>query len=145
MSVKRTDLSVLLCLVFLLFSEIGWGNQGIGKALDQAMKSRATSPIEEVIANFQAAAGETTSHRQKANVLGLLADFLMEKQEWNKAIEIDEKIIAEGPETDKTGAYYGAAQAYLMLNQPEQARAMCAALKANSPDTTRNQRRSRDT
>ena len=123
------------CLTFLLFVNPGWGAQSIGKALDEAMKSQQTLPIEEVIQLFQNAIEKTTNPGQKRNVLGLLADFLMEKHEWNKAVEVDERIIKEGTSLDRAGAYYNMAHAYLLLNQPEKAKAVCAELKANNPDS----------
>ena len=83
-------------MALLFFAGPSWGGQGVGKALDEAMKSRATMPVDEVIQQFQNAAEQTLNPGQKGNVLGLLADFLMEKREWYKAIEIDERILKEG-------------------------------------------------
>ncbi len=125
-----------LCLAFLVFIETGWCGQGVGKALDEALKSRATGTVEEVTQQFQKAAEQSPNPGQKGSVLSLLAEFLMEKQEWTKAIEVYERILTEGAEGDKAGGYYGAAQAYLMLNQPEKAKAICAELKANCPNNT---------
>lgn len=121
-------------LVILLFSEIGWGNQNIGMALDEAMKSRSIGTIEEVTQQFQQAVEKTGNPQQKASVLSLMADYLMEKQEWGKTIEVYERILTEGTENDKPGAYYGAAEAYLMLNQPEKAKAICVLLKTKYPN-----------
>lgn len=114
----------------------GWGAQGVGKALDEAMKSRGTGTVEEVSQQYQKAAEQTDNPGQRANVWSLLADYLMENHEWEKAIEVFDRILTEGTVADRPGAYYGAAQAYLMLNQPEKARAICAELKANHPNST---------
>lgn len=125
-----------LCLALLVTIETGWCGQGVGKALDEALKSRVAGSLEEVTQQFQKAVEQTNNPGQKGSVLSFLAEYLMEKQEWAKAIEVYERILTEGAEGDKAGAYYGAAQAYLMLNQPEKAKAICAELKANSPNNT---------
>lgn len=136
MAIRRFKLNIALSLAFLSFTLIAWGNQGIGKALSEAMQKRATGTVEEVIQQFQKAVEQTTNPAQKASVLSVLAEFLMEKQEWGKAIEVYERILTEGTDGDKPGAYYGSAQAWLMLNQPEKAKAICAELKANYPENT---------
>lgn len=125
-----------LCLVLFLFAVPSWGEQGVGKAFEDALKIRAAGTVEEVTQQFQKAIEQTTNPAQKASILTLLAEYLMEKQEWAKVIEVYKRILTEGAEIDKAGAYYGAAQAYLMLNQPEKAKAICAELKANYPNNT---------
>ncbi|MBF0500413.1 MAG: hypothetical protein HQM09_09790 [Candidatus Riflebacteria bacterium] len=123
-------------LAFLFFVTPGSGSQDIGKSVDEAMKSRATGTVEEVTKMFQDATELTSNPHLKASILTLLADFLMEKREWAKAIEVNDTILAEGKDIDKPAAYYSSAQAYLMLNQPIKAKAICAELKAKFPDNT---------
>jgi len=125
-----------LCLALLVTIETGWCGQGVGKALEEALKSRVTGSVEEVTQHFQKAVEQTGNPAQKASVLFFLAEYQMEKQEWAKAIETYERILIEGTESDKGGAFYGAAQAYLMLDQPEKAKAICAELKASCPGNT---------
>ncbi|MEW5992925.1 MAG: hypothetical protein AB1744_00830 [Candidatus Zixiibacteriota bacterium] len=99
--------------------------------MNEALQSRATGTVEEVTQLFQKAAAQSGNPGQRASVLSLLAEFLMEKQEWNKALATYESILSEGSSTDKPAALYGAAQACLLLNQPEQAKAHIAALKVD--------------
>jgi len=103
----------VLCLAILSFVEVGWCGPNLGQILDQAMKSRNTGTIEEVIQHFQDAYNQTTNPLQKASVLFILAEFLMDKQEFQKATEVYEDILKTGSASDKGGALYGLAQAYL--------------------------------
>ncbi|MBF0544262.1 MAG: hypothetical protein HQM08_07510 [Candidatus Riflebacteria bacterium] len=125
-----------LGLIFLFLLQPGWGAQDVGKALEEAMKLRETDNVEEVTKLFQYAVEQTTNPHQKASILSLLADFLMEKQEWEKANEVNKRILIEGPDIFKPVAYYESAQAFLMLNQPEKAKAICQELKAKFPDNS---------
>lgn len=120
-------------LFFFSFIKAGWCNKTVGQALDDAMKSRATCTVEEVISHFQNVSDQTDNPGQKASVLFLLAEFLMEKQEWAKAAKVYEKILATDYSCDMGGAFYGLAQTYMMRNQPEEAQAVCARLSANCP------------
>ena len=125
----------LMGLAFLFLSVTGWGAQNIGKALDVALKSRENASIPEVIHHFQRAVECTSNPVQKASVRFFLAEFLMEKREWGLATGVYAKIMSEGADDDKARAYYGAAQAYMSLNQPNKAKALCAELKAKFPNS----------
>jgi len=129
---KRTRGFVVLAFLFLAVT--GWGAQNIGKALDEALKSRESGSVAEVINRFQRAVEFTSNPMQKASVRFFLAEFLMEKREWKSAIGVYTKIMSEGADDDKARAYYGAAQAYMSLNQPNKAKALCAELKAKFPN-----------
>jgi hypothetical protein len=126
----------VLCLLFLFFAKPVYSGQGVGKALEEALKSRASHPIEDVGQQFQIAIEQTNSPAQKAAILFFLADFLMEKQEWNQAIEVYERILREGTKLDKPCALYGEAQAYLMMGRTEEVSAICTDIKTNYPDNT---------
>ncbi len=131
---KRLLVLGVLGLLFLFFVKSACSGQGVGRALEDALKSRATGSVEEVTRQFQIAAEKATSLEQRDSVLSFLADFLMTKQEWSRAIYVYERVLADG--AAKPWAYYGAAHAYLMLNQQERAKTICANLKANHPNNT---------
>ncbi|MBF0500090.1 MAG: tetratricopeptide repeat protein [Candidatus Riflebacteria bacterium] len=125
----------ILALALLFIVKPGWGTQGVEKALDEALRSQTTRPVEEVTQKFLIAADQITNPEYKASILALLAEFLMKKQEWARAIEVFKKILAEGATAEEVTAHYSMAQAYLMLNQPEIAKSICAELIANHPNS----------
>lgn len=122
-----------VAVAMVLYGVAACGAQGVGGALEDAMKSRSTGSIEEVTAKFQAAAGQTSDLTQKGFVLTALAEFLMEKEEWLSAAGAYQQVMREGAECNIPGACYGAAQAYMMLDQQENARELCKILKARYP------------
>lgn len=136
MSAKRSLKCWLLCLFLLFFAKAGWCNKDLGKALVEAMQIRATGTVEEVISHFQNVSDQTINPRQKASVLFLLAEFLMQKQEWAKAAEIYETILATDYSSDMGGAFYGLAQTYMMRNQPSKAKEVCDRLTANCSESS---------
>ncbi|MBF0408079.1 MAG: tetratricopeptide repeat protein [Candidatus Riflebacteria bacterium] len=97
------------------------------------MKCRNSGTVNEVSKLFNNAVAVTDNPHQKACILSLLADFLMEKQEWEKAIDVNEKILTDGPDVFRPTAYYENSQAYFMLNKPDKANALCTELNENYP------------
>jgi|GEM_PF-2101722 len=130
---KSLAVTIIFGSIFLHFVSPGFGSPFIGKTFNDALKSRDSDPIEEVITKFEIAAGQAENRRETAAVLLLLAEFLMEKQEWARAAEVYEQIMVEGAASNVPEACYGAAHAYLLLNQPEKAKVLCNEFKANHP------------
>jgi len=107
--------------------------QGGGRAFEDAIRSRATGSVEDVTAKFMDAAGQTADKTQKGFVLSALAEYLMEKERWEAAADVYQKVMREGADSNIPGACYGAAQAWLMLGNHENARELCRILKAKYP------------
>ncbi len=107
--------------------------QGAGRAFEDAIRSRATGSVEEVTAKFMDAAGQTSDKTQKGFVLSSLAEFLMEKEEWAAAADVYQQVMREGADANIPGACYGAAQAWLMMGNHENAKELCKILKAKYP------------
>lgn len=136
MSGKRILALSMLCTLFLLSVKPAVSNQEVGKALERALESRVNGNIDDVEQLFQNALGQATNPAQKASILFFLADFLMKKQEWHRAVTVYQKILQEGTKLDEPVALYGEARAYIMLEQPEEAKKICADIKTNYPDNT---------
>lgn len=124
-----------MAVAMVLYGVSACEAQSSGRAFEEAMESRATSSIEEVTAKFQAAVAQTPDPTQKGFVLTTLAEYLMEKQDWTAAAEVYQQVMREGAACNIPGACYGAAQAYLMMDQPENARELCKILKARYPQS----------
>ena len=108
----------------------------LGTALLDAMKSRDTCSVEKVRQKFLVAASQVAMPSRKAPILSLLADYLMEKGQWESAIEAFDEILRVGSPPEKAPALYGKATALLRLNQPERAREACILLKRDCPQNT---------
>lgn len=107
--------------------------QSSGRAFEDAIRSRATGSVEDVTAKFMEAAGQTSDKTQKGFVLSSLAEYLMEKEEWQAAVDVYQQVIREGADANIPGACYGAAQAWLMMGNHDHAKELCKILKAKYP------------
>ncbi|MBF0544076.1 MAG: hypothetical protein HQM08_06575 [Candidatus Riflebacteria bacterium] len=120
-----------LCLVLLLNTTSGWSDQDSGKTLECVLESRATKNVQDSIKNFQGAAEQAENTGQKAAIMSDFAAFLIANKEWKKSIEVCEVILKIGSPLDRAGAYYGMAQAYLMINELDKAKTVCKKLRGN--------------
>lgn len=110
------------------------GSQTVSEALQFAMDSRNSCSVDMVTTLFNNAAGISKNPSQKISIFALLADFLMKRKEWHRAIDVFEKVLSENSDFDKPWALYGKAQALLMLGEIYKARATCSELKKFFPD-----------
>lgn len=129
--------TVFFC-VFLLFCAVKpvFSGNRVSEALADALRSRKLLSVEEVSQKFFVAIEQTSNPAQKISILSLLADFLIDNHEWERAVGVYEIVMQQGSDFDKPWAMYGAAQAFAMLNRPDDARGLCARLSAEFPGSS---------
>ena len=125
----------LAVVAALLLSRPVQGSK-LGTVLDEALKSRDRCASEQVRRNFLIALECATNPVQKGRILALLGEYLLDRGQWEPAIEVFDRILDEGAAADKAPALYAKAQAYLTLNQFEKAREACREIRSSHPDNT---------
>lgn len=125
----------ITCLIIIFTTTACIGND-IGRELEKALQARSTGSLEEVTQLFSEVADKASRPEQKASVLSFLAEYLMKNKEWPQAIEVYQRILQEGAETDKPWAYYGIAQAYYMAGEHYEARNVCIELVTKYPGSS---------
>ncbi len=122
----------ITCLIIIFTTTVCSGND-IGRELEKALQARSTGSPEDVTQLFNKVADEASRPEQKASILSFLAEYLMKNQAWPQAVEVYQRILQEGAETDKPWAYYGIAQAYYLSGQHSNARDVCIELVTKYP------------
>ncbi|MBF0405714.1 MAG: tetratricopeptide repeat protein [Candidatus Riflebacteria bacterium] len=124
-------------IIFIIFFFCGNSHAAsdVGKLLEDAYKRRKNGTIEEVYLNFQVVASETTNSGQKNIILSLLADYLVEKQKWERAASVYEQILQEcSSSSDVSAAHYALAKVFLAQGDSIKARAAIKELVVRYPD-----------
>ena len=127
----RSSFKTLLFLsAGLLFAATTVAEPKIGQLLEEAMAARKTENVSEVSDKFIIAANSASSNNQRSNVLFIFSDYLLDKNEWEKAIQVQYRIIEYGNPSSQAGAYYNLIRANLELNKIDDAKMAAVELNA---------------
>lgn len=126
----RSFKTLLFLSVVLFFTVAAFAEPLIGQLLEEAMAARSSESVSDVSDKFIIAANAATSYQQRSNVLFIFSDYLMEKNEWEKAIQVQYRIIEYGSPANQASAYYNLIRANLELNKINDARIAAAQLNA---------------
>ncbi|MDD3147710.1 MAG: hypothetical protein PHD82_10435, partial [Candidatus Riflebacteria bacterium] len=118
----RTACKTLIVLFAgLFFASIAFADPKVGELLEEALNSRTTGTVTEVSDRFDAAVDSTTNFEQKAKMLFIFSDYLFENHEWEKALQVQYRVLNLGDRTDQPTAYYNLIWANLELGRNEDA------------------------
>ena len=127
----RSFFKILFFLsVFLLFTTASNADPQIGRLLEEAMEARNTGTVSLVTDKFMTAADAAASYNQRANILFIFSDYLLDKHEWEKVIHVQRQIIDCGRESSQAAACYNLVRANLELNRIDEARKAAVELNA---------------
>lgn len=116
--------------VSLFFAATNVAASQIGDLLEEAMAARQTAGVTEVSEKFMLSANSASSSKQRANVLFIFSDYLMENNEWEKSIEVQQQIVDSGNSSSRAGAFYNLIRANLELNRIDAAKMAAVELNA---------------
>jgi hypothetical protein len=123
---------MVLLLLGLFCTATIFADPQVGQLLEEAMAARKYHSISAVSDKFITAANSTSSAQQKSNILFIFSDYLIEKQEWEKVIEVQYQIIDYGNPSSQAEAYYNLIRANLELNKIDEAKMAAVELNACS-------------
>lgn len=122
--------TLLLLSVFFVFTATIFAGNGIGQLLEEAMAARKTGSVSEVSDKFLAAVNAASSNTQKSNILFIFSDYLFDKNEMEKALQVQRLIVDYGSQSSQACAYYNLIRANLLLNRIDDAKAAAVELNA---------------
>lgn len=127
---RRSFKTLFFLSVVLFFAAATFAEPRIGQLLEEAMAARKTESVSDVSDKFIIAANSASSNNQRSNVLFIFSDYLLDKQEWEKAIQVQHRIIDYGNPSSQAGAYYNLIRANLELNKIDDAKIAAVELNA---------------
>ena len=128
--IRSSFKTLLLLSAGLLFAATTFAEPQIGQLLEEAMAARKTGTVSDVSDKFIIAANAASSNNQRSNVLFIFSDYLLDKHEWEKAIQVQYRILDYGSPTSQAGAFYNLIRANLELNKIDDAKIAAKELNA---------------
>lgn len=101
--------------------------------LEFAMSQRDSGSVDQVVRLFRQAAESSAGETGRLTALYFMGDFLLERNEFERAKKVFGEIIRSGT-ADTSQAYYGIMQASVLQGRPEEAKTVCETLMASFPD-----------
>jgi len=101
--------------------------------LEVAMSQRDSGSVDQVVRLFRQAAESSAGETGRLTALYFMGDFLLERNEFERAKKVFDEIIRSGT-ADTSQAYYGIMQASVLQGRPEEAKTVCETLMASFPD-----------
>lgn len=127
----RTCAHLFIVLIFaFIFAFPVFAEPHVGMLLEEAMLARKTGTVSDVSDKFMVAANAASSFNLRSKILFIFSDYLMEKKEWEKAIQIQCRIIDYGSPASQASAFYNLILANIQLNNIDSAGIAAAQLNA---------------
>ena len=100
--------------------------------LEFAMSQRDSGSVDQVVSLFRQAAESSAGETGRLTALYFMGDFLLERNEFERAKKVFSEIIRSGT-ADTSQAYYGIMQASALQGRFEEAKTVCETLMASFP------------
>ena len=126
--IRNSFKALVFIFVILFFASTGFADAQIGRLLQEAMAAREAGTVSDVSDKFIIAANSTSSTKLKSDILFIFSDYLMDKEEWEKTIQVQHQIIGYGNQVSQGSALYNLIRANLELNQIDKAKIAAAEL-----------------
>lgn len=120
--IRITCKTLIVLFTGLLFASTVFADPIVGRFLEEALNARKTDTVADVSDKFMAAVDSTANIEQKSKMLFILSDYLFDHQEWERALQVQNRVLDLGSQAHQATAYYNLIWANLELERVEDAK-----------------------
>ncbi len=128
--IRSTCRTLIVLFASLLFASVTFADPMVGKLLEDALSARKSGTVAEVTDKLNATAASTDNIDQKSKILFILSDYLFDHREWEKAMQVQYRVLELGSQTSKATAFYNLIWANIELSRTEDAQKAAIELNA---------------